>query len=523
MEGHEMIEWIVGSAVSGFVLGFVLYYLLRATLDRRNAGKEKGKAQTILEAAKKESETIKIQAELRAREIKEKAKSEIERESRDKHKEFSKMENRLQSREDNLDRKFESLERRELEVSKKEREFSTKEKSILDKEKELNMIIEDAKRKIESIAGMTRDAAKNELINIIEDEARHESAKKLKQVEEELQQASERRAKDIIALAIQRYAGHYTSEKTISVVNLPSDDMKGRIIGREGRNIRSIESRTGVDIIIDDTPETAVISSLNPIRREIARLALESLISDGRIHPARIEEVVSDVEAEIEKEIQKAGEEAVFDIGAHNMHPELVKLVGKLKYRTSFSQNILSHSLEVAFICGIMAAEIGYNEKLARRAGLLHDIGKALDHEVEGSHIEIGEEIVRRYQEPAEIIEAVAKAHDPQPQAILPILVQAADAISAARPGARRETYEAYVKRIEEIESIAGSFRGVEKCYAIQAGREVRVIVESGKVNDEEGVLLSHEIAKKIEKEVAFPGQIKITVIREVRATAYAN
>jgi ribonuclease Y len=278
-----------------------------------------------------------------------------------------------------------------------------------------------------------------------------------------------------------------------------------------------------VDIIIDDTPETAVISSLNPIRREIARLALESLISDGRIHPARIEEVVSDVEAEIEKEIQKAGEEAVFDIGAHNMHPELVKLVGKLKYRTSFSQNILSHSLEVAFICGVMAAEIGYNEKLARRAGLLHDIGKALDHDVEGSHVEIGEEVVRKYQEPPEVIEAVAKAHDPQPQAILPILVQAADAISAARPGARRETYETYVKRIEEIESIAGSFRGVEKCYAIQAGREVRVIVESGKVNDEEGVLLSHEIAKKIEKEVAFPGQIKIIVIREVRATAYAN
>lgn len=518
-----MIEYIVGSAVLGLVTGLGLYYLVRTASDKKKAAKDKGKAETILELAQKESDTIKMQAELKAREMKEKAKSELDRESREKQKEFSKIENRLQNREDNLDKKFESLERRESEFSKKEKDLSSKEKSALEREKELNLIIEDAKRKIESIAGMTMEAAKNELINIIEDEARRDSARKLKQIEEELQQSAERKAKDVLALAIQRYAGQYANEKTVSVVNLPSDDMKGRIIGREGRNIRSIESRTGVDIIIDDTPETAVISSLNPIRREVARLALESLISDGRIHPARIEEVVSNVEAEIEKGIQKSGEEAVFDIGAHNMHPELVKLVGKLKYRTSFSQNILSHSLEVAFICGIMAAEIGYDQKLARRAGLLHDIGKALDHEVEGSHIDIGEEVVRRYQEPPEVIEAVAKAHDPQPQAILPIIVQAADAISAARPGARRETYEVYVKRIEEIESIAGSFRGVEKCYAIQAGREVRVIVESGKVNDEEGVLLCHEIAKKIEKEVAYPGQIKITVIREVRATAFAN
>jgi len=518
-----MLMWLIISGVGGFILGFIVYYVVTVILEKKNVEIRKGQAVRILDEAKKEAEKVRIQAELKTRELKEKAKSDMERELREKRKEFSRIETRLQNREDSIDRKYESLERRETEFGRKEKDFASKEKMVAEREEELDVIIEDAKRKIENIAGMSQESAKNELINLIEDEAKLEAAKKLKQIDDEFQQNSEKNAKDIIALAIQRYAGHYTSEKTISVVNLPSDDMKGRIIGREGRNIRSIESRTGVDIIIDDTPETAVISSLNPIRREIARLALESLIADGRIHPARIEEVVSDVENEIEKEIQKAGEEAVFDVGAHNMHQELVKLVGKLKYRTSFSQNILSHSLEVAFICGILAAEIGYDEKLARRAGLLHDIGKALDHEVEGSHVDIGEEVVRKYGEPHDVVEAVAKAHDPQPQAILPILVQAADAISAARPGARRETYEAYVKRIEDIENIAGTFRGVDRCYAIQAGRELRVIVESSQVNDEEGVLLSHEIAKKIEKEVAYPGQVKITVIREVRATAFAN
>jgi len=518
-----MIMWLIISAAGGFIFGIVIYYVVKVILETKNVQLNKGKAVRILDEAKKEAERIQIQGELKAREFKEKAKTDMERELRDKQRGSSRIETRLQNREDSIDRKYESLERREADLARKEKDFTSKEKIVSEREKELDLIIEDARKKIENIAGMSQESAKNELINLIEDEAKLEAAKKLKQIEDEFQQSSEKKARDIIALAIQRYAGQYTSEKTIFVVNLPSDDMKGRIIGRDGRNIRSIESRTGVDIIIDDTPETAVISSLNPIRREIARLALESLIADGRIHPARIEEVVADVENQIEKEIQKAGEEAVFDVGAHNMHPELVKLVGKLKYRTSFSQNILSHSIEVAFICGILASEIGFNQKLARRAGLLHDIGKALDHEVEGSHVDIGEEVVRKYGEPQAVVEAVAKAHDPQPQAILPILVQAADAISAARPGARRETYEAYVKRLEDIESIAGTFRGVDKCYAIQAGRELRVIVESSQVNDEEGVLLSHEIAKKIEKEVAYPGQVKITVIREVRATAYAN
>jgi ribonuclease Y len=491
-------------------------------MDKKNLELRKSEAEVVMEMSRKEAEKIKLGGELKAKEIVEKTKAEIERDMRERQKEFSRIEKRIQSREEQIDKKYESVERREYELSRRERDMASKEKVLEEKQAELDSIVENAKRKIEEIAGMSQEAAKRELISIIENEARHEAAKRLKLIEDELHENSERKAKDIIALAIQRYAGQYTSEKTISVVNLPSDDMKGRIIGREGRNIRSIEARTGVDIIIDDTPETVVVSSLNPIRREIARITLERLIADGRIHPARIEEIALEVENEIDKEIQKSGEEAVFDIGAHNMHPELVKLVGKLKYRTSFSQNILSHSLEVAFICGILGAEIGYDPKLSRRAGLLHDIGKALDHEIEGSHVEIGEEVVRKYGEPPEVIEAVAKYHDPQPQSLLAILVQAADAISAARPGARREAYEAYVKRIADIERIAGSFRGVEKCYAIQAGREVRVIVESTKINDEEAALLSNEIAKKIEREVAYPGQIKITVVREVRATALA-
>ncbi|MEQ9617899.1 MAG: ribonuclease Y [Deltaproteobacteria bacterium] len=511
------------AALIAFVLGYSAHHIYNKIKLNKRIGIVKDEAEIIIDDARKEAEKIKIQGELRAKDIVEKKTAEIEHDSRERHREISKVEKRLQKREEALDKKFEGLEKRESEVSRKERDLTQKQQSLSERESELDAVIEEAKKKIEDIAGMTQEAAKNELINIIEDEARHEAAKKLKQIEDQLHEEAERKAKDIIALAMQKYAGEYTSEKTISVVNLPNDDMKGRIIGREGRNIRSIEARTGVDIIIDDTPETVVVSSLNPIRREVARVSLEKLIDDGRIHPARIEEIVSDVEKEIERQIQKAGEEALFDLGIPTMHPELVKLVGRLKYRTSYSQNILNHSIEVAFICGILASEIGYDIKLAKRAGLLHDIGKAVDHEIEGSHVDIGEDLVRKYGESKAIIESVALAHDPQPQSLLAILVQAADAISAARPGARRETYEAYVKRIQDIENIASSFRGVEKCYAIQAGREVRVIVESSKVNDEEGALLSHEIAQKIEREVAYPGQVKITVIREVRSTAYAS
>lgn len=514
---------IIAAAVIAFVLGFAVHYLYRFIQLRKKIGINKDEAEVILESAKQQAEKIRIQGELKAKEIVEKRSSQIDNEAKDRLREHQRIEKKLQKRDETLDKKFEAADKKEAEVQRKERELTQKESSLAVKEAELDQVIVEARKKIEEIAGMTQEAAKNELVNIIEDEGRHEAAKKLKQMEDQLHEDAERKAKDIIAMAIQKYAGEYTSEKTISVVSLPNDDMKGRIIGREGRNIRSIEARTGVDIIIDDTPETVVISSLNPIRREVARMSLEKLIEDGRIHPARVEEIVSGVEKEVDRAIQKSGEEALFDLGIASMHPELVKHVGRLKYRTSYSQNILNHSIEVSFICGILAAEIGYDIKLAKRAGLLHDIGKSVDHEIEGSHVDIGEDLVRKYGESADIIESVALAHDPQPQSILAILVQAADAISAARPGARRETYEAYVKRIEDIENIASSFRGVEKCYAIQAGREVRVIVESAKVNDEEGALLSHEIAQKIEREVAYPGQVKITVIREVRATAIAN
>jgi ribonucrease Y len=518
-----MTMWIIAAAVIAFVFGFAVHYLYRFMQLRKKIGIKKDEAEVILESAKQQAEKIRIQGELKAKEIVEKRSSQIENEAKDRQREHQRIEKKLHKRDETLDKKFEAADKKEAEVQRKERELMEKESSLAGKEAELDLVIVEAKKKIEEIAGMTQEAAKNELVNIIEDEGRHEAAKKLKQMEDQLHEDAERKSKDIIALAIQKYAGEYTSEKTISVVNLPNDDMKGRIIGREGRNIRSIEARTGVDIIIDDTPETVVISSLNPIRREVARMSLEKLIEDGRIHPARVEEIVSGVEKEVDRAIQKSGEEALFDLGIPSMHPELIKHVGRLKYRTSYSQNILNHSIEVSFICGILAAEIGYDIKLAKRAGLLHDIGKSVDHEIEGSHVDIGEDLVRKYGESDDIIESVALAHDPQPQSILAILVQAADAISAARPGARRETYEAYVKRIEDIENIAGSFRGVEKCYAIQAGREVRVIVESTMVNDEEGALLSHEIAQKIEREVAYPGQVKITVIREVRATAIAN
>lgn len=506
-----------------FIAGIGIFFAYKMMQDKKEEGVSRGKAGVILKDAEKEAEQIKIKAELKAKEITEKKTSEMDRMINEKQKDLSKLEKRLQSKEDNLDKKFQTIETKENQLKKLEAENIQKESALDKKQTELDETIEIAKNKIEEIAGMTREAAKDELVNIVEDEAKHESARRLKLIEEELNRTAEQKAKNIIALAIQRYAGQYTSEKTISVVNLPSDDMKGRIIGREGRNIRSIEHRTGVDLIIDDTPETVVVSSLNPVRREIARISLERLIEDGRIHPTRIEEIVDEVEAEIEKEVEKAGEEALFDLGLGSMHPDLIKHVGMLKYRTSYSQNILNHSVEVGFICGILAAEIGFDIKLARRAGLLHDIGKAVDHEVEGSHMDIGADLVRKYGESEDIVETIEKAHDPQPQGILPLLVQAADAISAARPGARRETYEAYVKRIEDIENIASSFPGVEKCYAIQAGREVRVIVENTNVSDDEAAMLSHEIAKRIENEVAYPGQVKITVIRETRATAVAS
>lgn len=385
--------------IAGLIVGAAIIFIYKASLEKKDAENARSEAEKITDGAKNEAEKIRLEAELKAKQIVDKSKSEADKLTREQQKEISRIEKKLQNKEDNLDKKYENLERRANDLTRKEQELPQREKELEDKQAELDAIIEEAKSKIEQIAGMSQEAAKRELVNVIENEARHEAAKKLKIIEDELNETASKKARDVLALAAQRYAGEYASEKTVSVVQLPSDDLKGRIIGREGRNIRSLELRTGVDLIIDDTPETVVISSLNPIRREVARKSLEYLIQDGRIHPGRIEEIVSQVEEELDKEMQKSGEEAVFDLGIHGMHPELIKLIGKLKYRTSYSQNMLTHSIEVAFICGIIASEIGFDQKAAKRAALLHDIGKAVDHEQEGSHVEIGEELVRKYGE----------------------------------------------------------------------------------------------------------------------------
>jgi ribonuclease Y len=380
------------------------------------------------------------------------------------------------------------------------------------------------KAKLETISGMSAAEAKKELMNAMEDEAKHDAAKIIRLIEEEARETADKKAKEIMALAIQRYAGEYVAERTVSVVPLPSDEMKGRIIGREGRNIRALEAATGIDLIIDDTPEAVILSGFNPVRREVARLSLEKLIGDGRIHPGRIEEVVAKATEEVELSIKEAGEQAAFDLGVHGIHPEVLKLIGRLKYRTSYTQNVYQHSLEVAFLCGIMAAELGINVKQAKRAGLLHDLGKAVDHEVEGSHAVIGAELARKYGESPKIVHAIMAHHeDEKPTTVLAVLVQAADALSGARPGARREMMETYVKRLEELERIATSFGGVQSSFAIQAGREIRVMVSSDQVTDETAVIMARDIAKKIEAEMTYPGQIKVNVIRETRAVEYAR
>jgi ribonuclease Y len=371
---------------------------------------------------------------------------------------------------------------------------------------------------------MSSEEAKRVLMESMEEEAKHEAAKRIKRIEDETKETADKKAKEIISLAVQRYAGEYVAEQTVSVVSLPNEEMKGRIIGREGRNIRALEAATGVDLIIDDTPEAVILSGFNPVRREVARISLERLVSDGRIHPARIEEIVQKVEQEVETTIREAGEQATFDVGVHGIHPELIKLIGRLKYRTSYAQNVYQHSLEVAFLCGIMASELGINVKQAKRAGLLHDIGKAVDHEVEGPHGKIGADLAKKYGESPAIVHSIAAHHEEEkPESILDVLVEAADALSGARPGARREMLETYVKRLEDLEKIATSFQGVEKSYAIQAGREIRVLVQPERISDEASTILSRDIARKIEKELTYPGQIKVTVIREMRAVEIAK
>jgi ribonuclease Y len=481
-------------------------------------------AKNLLAEAKKEAETIKKEAILQAKDNVLQLKLEFERESKDSRKEFQNLEKRILQKEENLDRKSESLDRKESALSKREKQLSQQEKDFVGREKELDGILKEERAKLENISGMSAQEAKEMLLESMQNEARHDAALLIKKIETEAREIGDRKAKDIISLAVQRYSGDYVAEKTVSVVNLPNEEMKGRIIGREGRNIRAIEASTGVDLIIDDTPEAVILSGFNPVRREVARIALERLISDGRIHPARIEEIVEKVTAEIDTSIREAGEQAAFDVGVHGINPELIKLIGKLKFRTSYAQNVLQHSREVAFLCGIMAAELGLNEKQARRAGLLHDIGKAVDHEMEGPHAAIGADLARRYGESHAIVHAIAAHHEDVPaEDVVATLVQAADALSGARPGARKELLETYVRRLEDLEKIAGSFNGISKAYAIQAGREIRITVESGLVADADVVLLSRDIAKKIESELTYPGQIKVTVIRETRAVDYAK
>jgi ribonuclease Y len=482
------------------------------------------KAREAVEEAKREADAVRKEAEIQAKDHFFQVKAEFEAETKERRQELLNMEKRLLQKEENLEKRVDLLDQKESSFSKREKVLLQQEKTIGEKEKKYSTLVEEQRQMLERIAGISAEEAKDRLMKLVESEMRHESAKLIKKIEEETQSQADKRAKEIIVSAIQRYAADYVAEETVSVVNLPNEEMKGRIIGREGRNIRALEAATGVDLIIDDTPEAVIISGFNPVRREIARITLERLITDGRIHPGRIEEIVARAEQEMEQTIRESGERATFDVGVHGIHPELIKMVGKLKFRTSFAQNVFQHSLEVAFLTGAMAAELNLNIKQAKRAGLLHDIGKAVDHEVEGSHALIGADLARKYGETQKIVHAIAAHHDDEkPQTTLAILIQAADALSAARPGARREMLETYVKRLEELERISYSFPGVNKAYAIQAGREIRVIVENEEITDADAAMLSRDIAHKIENELSYPGQIKVTVIREMRAVEYAK
>ena len=513
--------------VAGLVGGVLVVLLVswfRSRQQRVQIELAKNAAARIIEEAKKDATTIKKEAELQAKDSILKERLDFEKEVRETRRELQNQEKRLIGKEEAIDKRIDSIEKRENELGRRDASVKSREKTIEEKGAECDRQVDEARRQLEQVAGMTREEAKRSLIDQMVEEAKHESAKRIRVIEEEAKEESVRKSQKIVALAIERLAGDFVAERSVTVFPLPNDELKGKIIGREGRNIRALEAATGIDLIVDDTPETVVISGHNPIRREIARLSLEKLVSDGRIHPGRIEEVVRKSEQEIEEAIKEAGQKAIFDVGVHGVHPEIVKLLGRLKYRYSYAQNVLLHSIEAAFICGMMAAELGLNEKQARRAALLHDIGKAVDHEVEGSHAIIGAELARKYGESPKIVNAIAAHHeDVRAETILAPLVDAADALSGARPGARREMMETYVRRLEELERITNSFKGVEKSYAVQAGREIRIMVQHDIVSDDEAARMAREIARKIENEMTYPGQIKVTVIRELRAVDYAK
>ena len=518
MEGAYIVMFIVGG-----VLGFLGSQMLRERFAAQKIKDAEEKASMIIDSAERKADSLIKEAQLEAKDRLFKMKSDFDTETAEARTELKKQEKRLQQKEENLEKKNEQVELLEKEAARKQKELQRKESEIQGHEKKYNELIEQQRKQLEEISGLTTEGAKELLLQSMENEARHEGAKLIKRITAEAKESADKEAKKIMASAIQRYAGDFVAERTVSVVQLPDDEMKGRIIGREGRNIRALEAATGIDLIIDDTPEAVILSGFNPVRREVARIALTRLIEDGRIHPARIEDIVQKVNHEVEATIKEAGDQAAFDLGVHGINNELIKYLGRLKYRTSYAQNMLQHSIEVGFLCGAMAAELGLNVKLAKRMGLLHDIGKAIDHEVDGSHAEIGARLAKKCGESPKVIHAIAAHHEEvQPESVYDLLVQAADSLSGARPGARKELLENYIKRLEELEDIANSFNGVSNAYAIQAGRELRVIVDGGNISDEDATLMSKDIAKKIEETLTFPGQIKVTVIRETRAVEYA-
>ncbi len=513
----KVIEILIIGLIVGIGLAFLIGYFVRKNIAEGKKNNAEAVAIKIINDAQKEAETTKKEILFNAKEENMRLKEALENENRERRSELQKLENRLIQKEENLEKKSQHLERNEEALSKKYRDLEKK------KEK-LDTLYDDQEKELERISELTFEEARIILLEDVSKETRREAAIMVRQIEAEAKAGAEKNAKELIAQTVQRCAADHVAEQTITVVSLPNDEMKGRIIGREGRNIRTLETLTGIDLIIDDTPEAVILSGFDPIRREVARLSLEKLIIDGRIHPARIEEMVKKSQKEVETHIKEVGEQACFDTGIHGLHPEIIRLLGRLKYRTSYGQNVLKHAIEVSHLAGIMAAELDANVKIAKRAGLLHDIGKAIDHEVEGPHVEIGVNLLKKYKENKNVIHAVEAHHgDVEAHTIEAVLIQAADAISAARPGARRETLVSYIQRLQELEAIATSFEGVEKSYAIQAGREVRIMVKPDQVSDEEMLLLSKDIAKKIEIEMDYPGNIKVNLIRETRASDFAK
>ena len=516
------MEWYhIVLCLAAFLIGAAVFFFVgvgyRKKVAEREIGGAEAEARRIINEAIKSGENKKREMLVEAKEEIHKSRTENDKEIKERRTDLQKQERRLQQKEETLDKKLDAFERKEEDLRKKQQ-------AIANAQEEVNLLKKSQMEVLERISGLTQEEAKAYLLKNIESEVRHEAAMKVKEIEAQYKEESEKYAREIISIAIQRCAADHAAEATVSVVPLPNDEMKGRIIGREGRNIRTLETITGVDLIIDDTPEAITVSSFDPVRREIARLALEKLIADGRIHPTRIEDMVEKARREVDHVIKQEGERATFETGIHSLHPELVKLLGRQKYRTSYGQNVLNHSIEVAHIAGLLASELGEDVALAKRAGLLHDLGKSVDHEMEGSHVQLGVELARKYKENQGVIHAIEAHHgDVEPQTVIACLVQAADAISAARPGARRENVENYIRRLEKLEELTGSYPGVDKAYAIQAGREVRIMVKPEEVNEDSMVLLAREIAKKIEAELEYPGQIKINVIRETKAVEYAK